>query len=188
MTPKIVVIGASAGGITAVGELLTHLGRYPVPMALVLHIGGRVNVDYEPIFGGRGTLAKEAEEKELLEPGWLHVAPAGYHMLVEADGTVSLSVDAPVRHSRPSIDVLFESSASAFGAAVLAVLLTGANDDGAAGVAAVRRAGGRVAIQNPAGAERREMPDAGLAALAGRPDCVGNLREIATWLQERVRS
>src|SRR5437763_12162393 len=105
----------------------------------------------------------EAEDKELLEPGRVYLAPADYHVLVDGNH-IALAVDEPVNHSRPSIDVLFESAAAAFGSRTIAVLLTGLGSDGAAGIAAVRAAGRRTVVQEPASALRAAMPQAGVGA------------------------
>lgn len=108
----------------------------------------------------------EAEDKQPLEPGTVHVAPPDYHLLVER-GWLSLSTDAPVKYSRPSIDVMFESAAASFGERLVALVLTGASDDGTDGARAVRRYGGTVMVQDPATAEQAIMPqsviDAGVA-------------------------
>jgi two-component system, chemotaxis family, protein-glutamate methylesterase/glutaminase len=105
---------------------------------------------------------KEAEDKEPLRAGFVYVAPPNYHVLLERDRSLSLSVDDKVHFSRPSIDVLFESAAQAYGKAAAGVLLTGANEDGAHGLAAVRAAGGTTFVQDPETASIRTMPEAAL--------------------------
>ena len=115
----------------------------------------------------------------MLEPGKAYLAPPGYHLLVER-GSLSLSTDEEVRYSRPSIDVLFESVADAYREDAVGVILTGASDDGAAGLARIRRRGGVTVVQEPATAERRTMPDAALAR--GRAHRVLALDEIAAFL------
>jgi two-component system chemotaxis response regulator CheB len=184
--PRAVVIGASAGGIAAMRELVAQLPRsFPVPILLVLHIKGRVNADYSRLFGDPAPLgAKEADDKEVPIAGRIYVAPAGYHLLVETDGSLSLSIDPLVNFSRPSIDVLFETAAIAHGPDLAGVLLTGANGDGAAGLAAIRQRGGRVAVQDPASAEASAMPEAALKALKARPDCVGRPLVLGAWLAD----
>jgi two-component system chemotaxis response regulator CheB len=109
---------------------------------------------------------EEATDKEPIRGGHVYLAPADYHLLVEP-GQFTLSVDARVNFARPSIDVLFESAADAYGAAVIGVLLTGANEDGAAGLARIEERGGFALVEDPDTAQRREMPAAGLAATAG---------------------
>jgi len=107
---------------------------------------------------------KEAEDKEPLEGGTVYFAPSDYHLLVEADRTVALSSEEAVNHSRPAIDVLFETAADAYGPDLTAVVLTGANHDGAAGLAAVCAAGGEAIVQDPKEAEVATMPATALAA------------------------
>lgn len=122
---------------------------------------------------------REPDDKEPLAPGVVYVAPPGYHLLVERDATFSLSVDEAVNFSRPSLDVLFESAADALGASLVGVVLSGASDDGAAGLAAIARAGGVTIVQAPASAEVPTMPEAALAALTPHhilpPERIGSL-------------
>ena len=106
----------------------------------------------------------EPDDKEVVRPGHVYVAPPGYHLLVDRH-RFFLDTEAPVRYSRPSVDVLFQSAALAFGARMAAVVLTGANSDGAAGLAMVASAGGLALVQDPATAERPAMPAAALAAV-----------------------
>lgn len=120
---------------------------------------------------------KEAEPWESLRAGTLYIAPPGYHLSIEADGTFSLSTEEPVNFSRPSIDVLFESAAESIGEQLMAVLLTGANADGAAGLAKVSECGGVTIVQDPAGAKSPEMPRAGLRRV--EPDCLLSLDALS---------
>ena len=161
-----VVIGASAGGIEALGVLLPALPRdFSLPVAVVLHVPPDRRSLLVEIFAHRCALSlREPEDKERVQPGVVYFAPPGYHLLFENPGSFSLSVDDQVNHSRPSIDVLFESAAESFGARLLAILLSGSNADGAQGIARVHAAGGGVAVQDPATAPSREMPEAGLRA------------------------
>jgi two-component system, chemotaxis family, protein-glutamate methylesterase/glutaminase len=119
----------------------------------------------------------EAEDRMPLEKEHVYLAPADYHLLVTR-GQLHLSVDEPVRYARPSVDVLFESAADAYGGALTVIVLTGANDDGANGVKAVRMHGGRVIVQDPATAEARAMPEAALPSA----DLVLSLEEIGRTL------
>ena len=105
----------------------------------------------------------EAEDKEAIVPGRVYLAPAGYHLLVE-DEHFALSTEPPVWYARPSIDVLFESAAEARGAQVIGVILSGANADGARGLAFIKRCGGIAVVQDPATAESSAMPNAALSA------------------------
>jgi two-component system, chemotaxis family, protein-glutamate methylesterase/glutaminase len=177
-----VAIGASAGGIDA---LFTVLGALPadmkVPIVAVLHLSPEHESRLAEIFGARLALrVREAESGMPLEPGTLYFAPPDYHLLVEPDLRLSLSCEPPVHFSRPSIDVLFESCAETWGDKLVAVVLTGANDDGARGLARVRESGGLAVVQDPAEATQPAMPSAAIA-LAGA-DCVLSLPEIGTLL------
>lgn len=159
---RAIFIGASAGGVEAVGALL---GALPKPFApaviVVLHIPPNRPSLLADLFAARCQLpVHEALDKEHVESGTVYVAPPGYHLLVEREGTLALSQDAPVAFSRPSIDVLFDSAAAAYGPHALAIVLTGANDDGAEGVAAIREAGGRAWVQDPREAVASAMPQA----------------------------
>lgn len=165
---KAVVIGGSAGAVQALLRILPALpADYPQTVLIVVHVPpGRDNA-LVPLLAGRCVVAvKEAEDKEPARPGVVYFAPADYHLLVEADGTLSLSSDEPVNMSRPAIDVLFESAADAFGPELTAVVLTGANHDGAAGLKAVMAAGGAAVVEDPAGAYAAAMPLAALQACA----------------------
>jgi two-component system chemotaxis response regulator CheB len=126
----------------------------------------------------------DAEDKQWIKPGHVYLAPANYHLLVER-GAFSLSVDDAVSYSRPSIDVLFESAADAYGASVAAVVLTGANSDGARGVKAIKKRGGFVVVQDPKTAEAPSMPTAAIAA--ARVDQILPLERIGPFLLELCR-
>jgi len=122
---------------------------------------------------------REASDKDELQPGCVYIAPPDYHLLVER-GTVALSTEEAVRYSRPSIDVMFESAADAYGERLVGVILTGANDDGALGLKRIRDGGGVAVVQDPATAERREMPEAAIAAVASAK--VLPLEEIGSFM------
>lgn len=142
--PAVLVIGASAGGVAALQAVLGALpAKLPVPVLAVLHLPrDRTSRIAEVLAPYCALPVREAEDKQPLQPGTVTFAPPDYHLLVEDEGALALSVDAPVLFSRPAIDPLFDSAAAVFGAQVLALLLTGASSDGSEGVAAVRRAGG----------------------------------------------
>jgi two-component system chemotaxis response regulator CheB len=121
----------------------------------------------------------DVEDKAPIERGRVYVAPPDYHLLIER-GSFALSVDERVHHARPSIDVLFQSAADAYGDGVIAIILTGANEDGAAGLARIKERGGVAVIQDPSGAERRAMPDAAIAATVA--DAVLPLEAIGSFI------
>ena len=161
---KAVVIGASAGAVQALLTILPQLpASYALPVLVVVHVPpDRSNV-LVPLFQTKCQVrVKEAEDKEPVLAGVVYFAPSDYHLLVEADGAVALSSDEIVNYSRPSIDVLFESAADAYGETLVGVILTGANHDGAAGLKAVADAGGVAVVEDPDGAYAPMMPTAAL--------------------------
>lgn len=166
---SVVVIGASVGAIEALSVILPGLPPgYPFAVLVVVHIPSDRSSLLTEIFAPRCNLAvKEAEDKELLAPATIYFAPPDYHLLAEQDFRISLSSDEPVLYSRPSIDVLFETAADAFGGDLVGVILTGANSDGATGLRAICDAGGIALVQSPDGAEGKAMP---LAALEACPE------------------
>jgi two-component system chemotaxis response regulator CheB len=159
-----VVIGASAGGVDALSAVLPALpaaGR--VPVFVVLHLPRDRPSVLADIFSAKCQApVREATDKDAIEPGTVYFAPPDYHLLIEDGRTLALSSDEPVHHSRPSIDVLFESAAEIYGAGLLGVVLTGGNADGADGLDAIRRAGGVTAVQDPAEAYAPYMVEAAL--------------------------
>ncbi len=169
---EMVAIGASAGGVDALLVLLEAL-QPPLraPVVIVLHLPEWQESRLVDVFGLRLPVpVREAQPHAPIEPGHVYFAPAGYHLLVEQDRSFSLSCDPPVLFSRPSIDVLFESCAEAVGARLAAILLTGANEDGAEGLARIRAGGGLCAVQDPDEAAHPTMPAA--AVRLAQPDFV----------------
>jgi two-component system, chemotaxis family, protein-glutamate methylesterase/glutaminase len=160
-----VVIGASAGGVEALSVLLPALpADVCAPVFAVLHLPRERPSLLADIFGPKCRVpVREAVDKDAIEPGTIYFAPPDYHLLIDAGAALALSADEPVHHSRPSIDVLFETAAEVFGAGLLAILLTGGNQDGAAGLATVREAGGLTVVQDPAEAHAPMMVEAALA-------------------------
>lgn len=161
-----IAIGASAGGVEAVGALLEALPvRFGPALLIVIHIPMGNDSLLAGVLARRCKLpTREAIDKEPVEGGTVYLAPPGYHLLVERDKTLSLSVDEPVNFSRPSIDVLFESAALAYRDRLLGIVLTGANADGSEGLAAIRACGGRAWVQRPDTAASSEMPASALRA------------------------
>lgn len=159
-----ITIGGSAGALEALGMILPALPqRYRLPIVLVLHIPPSKPSYLAEVLGSMCALpVKEAEDKEPLAPGAVYVAPPDYHLLIEKQRCLSLSVDDPVHYSRPAIDVLFESAADALRGQVAGVLLAGGSEDGARGLAQIKRAGGIALVQAPGTAAVRTMPDAAL--------------------------
>lgn len=160
--PAVVVVGSSWGGLEALGRLVTTLRPdLPFAVALVQHRSPespdavllRYLQHHSPL------PVVEVDDKDAIEPGRIYLAPPNYHLLVEP-GHFALSTEGPVRFSRPSIDIAMETAADAYGSRVVAVVLTGANDDGCRGAGVVHDAGGLVIVQDPDQAERAEMPQA----------------------------
>jgi len=178
-----VVIGASAGGFEAMLAVLKGLpSTYPMPLVAVLHLPDHHDSRLAELFDYRLELrVREARDKETIEPGVLYFAPSSYHLLVETDHSFSLSCEDRVNYARPSIDVLFETAADAWGKSLAGILLTGANYDGAAGLAGMRVAGALTIVQDPATAEVPTMPEAALRAMT--PDLILPLAEIHSLLR-----
>jgi two-component system, chemotaxis family, protein-glutamate methylesterase/glutaminase len=125
---------------------------------------------------------RQADEKEVIRPGTIYFAPPDYHLLIERNGTFSLTSDPKVNYSRPSIDVLFETAAMVYKHRLLAIILTGANQDGAAGMKLVKEFGGTTIAQEPDTAQFPAMPKAAIDT--GAIDYVFHLREILQFLYE----
>jgi len=166
MRPEVITVGTSLGGLHAITTMLRAIpANLPVPILIVQHRGTTSDEGLVTVLQGQTALTVvEAEDKVPLAAGTVYIAAPDYHLLVEAPGEVALSTDAPLRSARPSIDVLFETAAEAYGAGVLGVLLTGASADGASGLARIKALGGRAIVQDPATAECATMPAAGIAA------------------------
>jgi two-component system, chemotaxis family, protein-glutamate methylesterase/glutaminase len=166
MRPEVITVGASLGGLQAIMGVLRPLpADLPVPILIVQHRGPASDRGLAAMLQDHTALkVLEAEDKAPLAPGTVYIAAPDYHLLVEEPGAIALSTDAPVRSARPSIDVLFETAADAYGPGVLGVLLTGASADGASGLARIKAAGGKAIVQDPATAECATMPAAGIAA------------------------
>jgi two-component system, chemotaxis family, protein-glutamate methylesterase/glutaminase len=178
-----VVIGASAGGVEALMALLPALapGLMP-PVFIVLHLPRDKPSVLAEIFAPKCAVpVQEAGDKEQVSSGTVYFAPSNYHLLIDHGPQLSLSADDPVHHSRPSIDVLFESAAEIYSSRLLGIILSGANEDGARGLAAIHDAGGVTVVQSP---ETARAPVMALSALQLRPaDRVVPLNEIAQILR-----
>lgn len=183
MSPTIfdvVAIGASMGGLRALGQLLSKLpSALPIPILVVQHRPpGYVNYAPELLRRHTDLRVREASQGEQIEPGTVYLAPAGYHLELASTRHLLLSSGPKRNHCRPSVDSLFESAARHCGPRALAVVLTGTGSDGAQGVRAVKRAGGKVLVQNRVGCEAFEMPGAAIAT--GCVDYVLPLEKIAS--------
>jgi two-component system chemotaxis response regulator CheB len=155
-----VVIGASAGGVDALLELLPALpASFGSATVCILHVPADRESRLAELFAARLPLpVREAQDKQPVEPGTVYFAGAGYHLSIEEDRVFSLSCEPPVHFARPAIDVLMESAADAYGAALAGILLTGANIDGAEGMQRIRQRGGLTVVQDPKEAQAATMP------------------------------
>jgi two-component system chemotaxis response regulator CheB len=179
---ELVCIGASWGGLNAVGRVLADLPEeidLPIVVAQHRHPNSLTGTLAELLGLRIDRPVLDVEDKMPIQRRHVYIAPPDYHLLVQR-GSFALSLDDRVQYSRPSIDVMFESAADAYGTAVIGIILTGANEDGAAGLAKIKRRGGVAVIQDPAGAMRRTMPDAAIAATAA--DAILPLEEIGKFL------
>jgi two-component system, chemotaxis family, protein-glutamate methylesterase/glutaminase len=182
VTYELIVMGASWGGLHAVGEILAALPADTDAAVVVAQHRRETTVDggLAGLLQVRATLpVADVDDKAPIERGQVYLAPPDYHLLIQ-QGYFSLSKEAHVHYARPSIDVLFQSAADAYRERVIGVILTGANADGAHGLAEVKRCGGVAVVQDPGTAERREMPAAALAMTAA--DAVLPLSEIGPFL------
>ncbi|HEY4241223.1 MAG TPA: chemotaxis protein CheB [Kofleriaceae bacterium] len=179
MSPAIFLIGGSAG---ALDPMLSVIGALPdtlaMPIVIVLHLARNPpNLVPQLLAHITSRRIEEIEDKMQIQDHEIYVAPPNYHVLLERSRSFALSVDEPVHFSRPSIDVSFESAAEVYGAGTAALLLSGANEDGAAGLSRIRAAGGLALVQAPADASHRTMP---LAALRGgaRPLPIAEVAQV----------
>lgn len=164
----VVVVGTSWGGLAALSRLVSDLREdFPLPVCVVQHRSKDSDSILVELLQDLTSLCiRDAEDKESLCAGTIYIAPPDYHMLVENDH-ISLTVDSPVRFSRPSIDVLFNSASDVFGASTIGVVLTGANEDGASGLARIAARGGKTIVQDPKEAESPVMPISAIRAVPG---------------------
>lgn len=183
LQPSAIVIGGSAGGVDALLGVLSDLpAAMQVPVICMLHMPASRESRLAAVFAPRVPVpVREALDKQAIVDGTVYFAGSGYHLSVEHDLTFSLSCEAPVHFARPAIDVLMSSAADAYGEELVGILLTGANADGAAGMAAIHARGGFTVVQDPAEAQVSTMPRAAIAACA--PDLVLNLAGIGQLLQ-----
>jgi two-component system, chemotaxis family, protein-glutamate methylesterase/glutaminase len=184
----LIVIGSSWGGLFALEQLIGALpSGFRTPIAIAQHraADSGSGVLQEMLSKRSHHAVCEPSDKDPIEQGCIYIAPADYHLLVEADG-FALSTEAAVRYSRPSIDVLFDSAADVYGDRLIGIVLTGANDDGAYGMMRIRRRGGVTIAQDPTTAERAEMPAAAIAT--GAVQHVMPLDEIAQLLVTHERT
>lgn len=173
-----IVIGGSHGAVEVVLKIVGGLSPgFIIPMAIVIHIGKRRNGNLAGIIAHRTKLqVKEPEDKECIEKGHIYLAAPDYHLLIEPEGLFSFCASEPVHYSRPAIDLTFESAARVYGNKLVAILLSGANHDGTAGLAAVKEQGGFTMVQDPLTAESTAMPQHAIDTI--KPHRIANIEEI----------
>jgi two-component system chemotaxis response regulator CheB len=178
-----VVLGASAGGLTALSAIFSALpAAFPLPLIAVQHRAKDHKDLLEDVLRQKTRLVvKQASEKEQIQAGHAYIAPPDYHLLIEDDMTFSLASFELVLYSRPSIDVLFESAAAALGKRTIGILLTGASADGSKGIEAIHTRGGVTIAQDPEEAQYPAMPRA--AIKTGKVGHVWRLAEIISYLE-----
>jgi two-component system chemotaxis response regulator CheB len=184
----IVAIAASAGGITALNHVLGGLPNgFPVPVVIVQHLDPRHRTVIADVLGRRAKMpVRLAREGEKAEAGTIYIAPPNHHLLIEADGGLTLSSSELVHFVRPSADLLFESVAGSYGPRAIACVLTGTGSDGAMGASAVKSRGGTVIAEDPESAEFKSMPAAAVAT--GAVDFILPLDEIAQVIRGLVEA
>ena len=176
------MIGASAGGLTAISKILALLpSSFPLPIAIVQH---RL-ADHSPLLvdlldANSSLNVIEPRPGQQLRPGYVYIAPGGYHLLIERSAQFSLSIDPPVCYSIPSIDVLFQSAAVCYAQQLIGVVLTGANSDGSLGLQMIKDHGGFTIVQDPDSAEESSMPKAAIKVT--KVDQILPLEKIAEFL------
>jgi two-component system chemotaxis response regulator CheB len=179
--PLAVVIGGSVGALDTMRAVVRSLpSSLLVPIVLIIHLPAHATGLTELLASDSAVPVKQAEDKEQLSGGTVYVAPPSYHLLIESHRAFALSADAPVHYSRPAIDVLFESARDVYGAHVIGILLSGASEDGAAGLQEIHMGGGTTIVQAPLSAESAIMPAAALALF--EPTYIWSPTEIVTGL------
>ncbi|NQV01051.1 MAG: chemotaxis protein CheB [Bacteroidia bacterium] len=181
-----VVIGSSAGGLNALKSIFEALDdQFPLPVIIVQHVSPDADNYLSSFLDNMKKIkVKEADEKEVPQPGVAYIAPPNYHLLMEQDRSFTLTVGERVNYARPSIDVLFETAAEAYRESLIGIILTGANNDGSIGLRKIKALGGIAIVQDPEEAESDSMPRSALEA--AKPDHVLKLKEIANFLNSLI--
>jgi two-component system, chemotaxis family, protein-glutamate methylesterase/glutaminase len=178
---RVVMVGGSAGSLEVITRMLAGLLNTRLAIVLIIHRKGSIHSSLAEVLNLKtAVIVKEAEEKEVIAPGHVYIAPADYHLLIERDGSFSLDYSEKINFSRPSIDVSFECAAGVFGSRAVGILLSGGNSDGVAGLKSIKRAGGICVVQDPASALVSYMPMHALSELT--PDHLLNSSEMADFL------
>jgi len=179
-----VVIGVSTGGLKVIKAILSVLpSEFALSIIIVMHRHKETDGYLERSLNDECKMqVKQADKKEEIKAGIVYVAPPNYHLLIEDDGTFSMSVEGPVNYARPSVDVVFESAAEVYGEGLIGVILTGANKDGSRGLKMIKKSGGLTIVQTPETSEAAEMSKSAMEAV--KPDYVLPLIEIGRLLRK----
>jgi two-component system, chemotaxis family, protein-glutamate methylesterase/glutaminase len=183
---SIVAMAASAGGLNALSQVLAALpADFPLAVVVVQHLDRRHRSLMASILGRRtGLRVAQAAHGDCVTAGTVHLAPPDHHLLVDANGVLTLTHTELVHFVRPSADLLFESTAASYRERAIAVVLSGSGSDGAMGVKAIKKMGGTVIVQDQRSSEYFGMP--GAAVHTGAVDFVLPLEEIGPALQTLV--
>ncbi|WP_257669055.1 chemotaxis protein CheB [Parapedobacter tibetensis] len=181
---ELLLLACSAGGFKVLFDILKALpGNLAIGVLVIIHRNAKYETNIEVSMTAKCDIPiKVAEEKELIKPPMVYFAPPGYHLLVEPDHSISLDISEPVNFCRPSIDVTMQSVADVYGPSTIAILLSGANQDGAQGMTAIQQAGGVCIVQDPECAEIKTMPEAAIAL--GAVDIILTNEELVTFCKE----
>ncbi|XOV95316.1 MAG: chemotaxis protein CheB [Bacteroidota bacterium] len=184
MRSEAIVLGVSAGGFEVIKRLITALPIYfTLPIIIVQHLSDFSRGEWVGLLDKQCKISvKEVEEKEEITGGVVYLAPPNYHLLIENDRTFTLTVDERVNYARPSIDVLFESAAEAYGPSLVGIVGTGANYDGARGLERIKNLGGVTIVQDPDTAEVDSMPRAAIEI--AQPQLILSLELIIKYVLE----
>jgi two-component system, chemotaxis family, protein-glutamate methylesterase/glutaminase len=188
MKYKAVVVGGSAGSLDIILNIVSYADQSAgILYIIILHRKNDTDSVLTGLFSSRTKLkVKEVEDKDYILPGYIYIAPPDYHLLLEDENTFSLDASEKIFFSRPSIDVTFESVADVFGTAVIGILLSGANADGAHGLNRIHQAGGFTIVQDPESAEVDYMPRQAIDKL--KPNAVVSAKEIPGFLKKLISS
>lgn len=181
---KAIVAGVSTGGVEALKVVLGKLPKdFPLPVIVVAHISPEADNGLALLLDDLCRIkVKEADELEKASAATVYIAPPNYHLQLERNSCLSLTIDPPVNYARPSVDVLFETAADALGPALIGVVMTGAGSDGSRGLKRIKKSGGVVVVQDPENAVAESMPRS--AMIAVKPDHVVPLEQLGALLRK----
>lgn len=178
---KVLIIGGSAGSLDVLLKILPPLGIPSFSIVIVLHRKNTDDTTLEELIAVKSKIpVKEVEDKTLLLPGFIYIAPSDYHLLFEKNDLLSLDTSEKINYSRPSIDVAFESASDIYGPSLIGILLSGANADGTDGLIAIKKAGGTIVVQKPETADMPFMPNNAL--LHTTPDHILDVSELLKFI------